>query len=388
MLTGRRSADVPRPAARCRPPRAARCWLALLLVCAVCRPAAVAEPPRQHDALWQQIGELAELPPTTQPQSAWFDQVRARRTALLRAVRLYETLYPGGEHYVAVLRLEFQALFELGTLRGAQLAELCERAAQVLASGPAPEAAAEAAYWRLLCQGDAATSQPGTPASSAPSGGATSQPTADLPAPTAQQVAAWHDYVREYPGSRYVPRIAARLFAEAAQRDDVPSMQRLAAHLAAQFPEHPTTALLAGKVRRRTTIGQPFWPELACDPAARRAPLDHGAYAGRPVMFLVWASYDGEARHAVGELARWQKAHPDVPVIGIALDETRDKAVASARELGAEWPQCVDGLGWGGEFVRAWGVDAIPFAFLVDSRGLLVGSGGDWRALTEPSPPR
>ena len=60
---------------------------------------------------------------------------------------------------------------------------------------------------------------------------------------------------------------------------------------------------------------------------------------------------------------------------------------ALARELGLDWPQCNDELGWGGEFVRNWGVTHVPFVFILDRAGRLVGTAteADWAELARPA---
>ncbi len=329
----------------------------------------------QEGEIWGRIGEVRELPPASQFAESWFEAARARRQVLLARTRLYLTLYPGGAHRDEVIRLELSALFELGTLRGGTLAPLRERVDEILRSPPSDAALHEAAYWALLCrrcQTSATTSQPAlVPLDPG------DRPPVGLPTDSQSD---YVEYLAKYPRSRYVPRLATLLLANATRRGDRLAVQRIVKQLPEYFPQHAVTAQVTAEWRREALIGEPFWPLVL--PMAGCL-TDQPDPAGHPGLIVVWASFNEPARCCVQEIEHFRQAHPDLRVIGISLDEQMEQTTAAAAALGLDWPQCNDRLGWGGSFVRYWGIDRIPYVLAVDRAGNLAGTGtgDDWEAL-------
>ena len=346
------------------------------------QPAARPTDASAEETLWQRIATLHATPPTSQPFEQWFVTAQ-RRDALLRdQLRLYLTLYPGGQHRDEAIRIELANLFELGTLRGGDLAPLRARIAEILRAPPSPAAEEEAAYAELLCQ----PGEPGPPPP--PTRQATTAPIRpldiDLPA-------AYRRYIARYPRGRHVPRLATRLFEEAARHADREGMRAIAEHLGTHFPNHEETEMVLGTWNRLESVGRPFWAALR---TIDERTLDTREYVGHSVLIVVWAGFDDAARQCVQRVEQFRCTYPDVRVIGVALDETADATRVAARALGIEWPQCNDGRGWGDEFTRNWGVRQVPFVFVIDRAGMLAGAtGGDnWerlaaQALVQRAPP-
>ncbi len=352
-------------------------WVKLLAVALVTvLPTRAADPPGGPDMsapearLWQRIETLTRPTPMTGPRTDWFQTVEQRRVILLDRLKLYQTLYPGGAHRDDAIRLELTARFELAALRDGSLGDLDARVQGILRDPPSAAAAAEAAYWAIQCrrwQRLAASTQPASTT--------VTDPDPDL-------LAEYRLYVQRYPHSRHAPRLATLLFEDAARRDDRAAMQELLAGLRRHFPDLAATRSLEAEWRRTSAVGQPFWPRLT---DGEGSPLEQADYLGHPVLLVVWAASDPFARHCVRQIELFRKAHSDLRVIGIGLDESRAQTMAAARELSIAWPQFNDGLGWGGEFVRAWGIRRTPHVFAIDRSGRLAGTATDdsWEALAQ-----
>ena len=344
----------------------------LALILAAPRPGHAQSPdesrvPAGEPELWQRIVALEPLPTATQLSENWFEAARERRRGLLARVRLYLTLYPGGAHRYEAVRLELTALFELGTLPGGTLAPLRERVEEILRAPPSEASRDEAAYWAIVCQRWQASAAATQPVGQGRPGG----PAAAQLRPDADTLHAYREYVEKYPRSQYAPRLAARLFADAARRGDRADMQRIVQRMTECCPQQAGTAQLAAEWRREALVGEPFWP---ASPSMAGCPWDSRDYAGAPLLIVVWAAFDEPSCRCVPEIERFRKDHPALRVIGISLDESAEPTVAAARELGVDWLQCNDRLGWGGAFVRFWGIDRIPYVLAIDQAGRLAGS--------------
>lgn len=347
-----------------------RALLLALLMTACSSATAAAPPPAQtpEARLWQSIVALSAEVPTTQPFESWFERTRQQRQRFLERVKLYQTLYPGGEHRADAVRLELSALFDAATLTSGPYDTFCKRVQEHLAAPGDRAVEAEAAYWALVCQRlqgepNAPTTRPAT--------------RADVTLLTPALRSAYADYLRRYPESRYVPRLARVMFDDAAARDDAGVMQAVVAHVGTHFPEHPTTIALLGAWNRRQAVGQPFSLEFT----QGENDYDSRRYAGRPGAIVVWAGFDAAARQCVRDLEQLRAAHPTLWLLGVNVDADTAACDAAARELGVTWPQFNDGLGWANRFALAWGVDAVPLVFVIDARGRLVGAASDerWR---------
>ena len=370
-----------------RPPALIRRWGVVTLAALLAAAPVLAEPPfgdptspvasiSPEEELWQSITVLTERAPTTQPSDDWFSVAERQRVALRDRVQLYLTVYPGGAHRDAAIRIELATLFEIGTLRGGALEPLCKRAAQILAAPPSEAAEHEAAWWRIVCE------RRGLPA-------ATTRPASQPPRRDATDPAllnAYRDYVRNYPRSRHVPRLATLLFEDAQRRGDRAAAQAAVRHLGTHFPDHAATRALLAEWNREEAVGQPFRVMFR---TADGELIDTRQYAGQPLLIVVWAGFDRTARKCVARIEKHRRAHPDVRVVGVNLDETGDQMAAACQDLGISWPQWYDGLGWGAEFARTWGVRRIPWVFVVDREGRLLGSGSDdsWEAWVGGTPP-
>lgn len=321
---------------------------------------------RREEELWRHIQALSKPVPRSQPSAAWFTAAAQRRAALLERVQLYLLLYPGGAHRDEAIRLELATLFEAAMLRGGDLEAFRRRVARYVRDPPSEAALHEAAYWEIVCRRAAV---------------ATSRPTTvPILSPDADLLAAWRGYVERFPRSRHMPRLATLLFEDAARRGDRAAMQATIALLARHLPDHTVTAALMAEWNRLESVGRTFW--LTFRTAEGRA-IDTRTYLGQPVLIVVWAGFDEATRRCALRVEQFRASHSDLRVVGVSLDRDPEQTAAAAGALGIGWPQFNDGLGWGNEFARTWGVRRIPRVFVIDRAGRLLGSraGEGWEEL-------
>jgi len=94
---------------------------------------------------------------------------------------------------------------------------------------------------------------------------------------------------------------------------------------------------------------------------------------GKVVLVDFWATWCGPC---VGELPHvrdaYEKLHPrGFEIVGISFDQNKEALSSFVEKEHMPWPQFFDGAGWGNQFGREFGINAIPTMWLVDKKGLL-----------------
>lgn len=90
-----------------------------------------------------------------------------------------------------------------------------------------------------------------------------------------------------------------------------------------------------------------------------------------------WASWCGPCRAEMPNVvALYDKCKSrGFNVIGISLDDNKDKWTAAVKSLGMKWLQLSDLQGWHNAIAVAMGVNSIPHTVVVDSRGKILAVG-------------
>jgi len=103
--------------------------------------------------------------------------------------------------------------------------------------------------------------------------------------------------------------------------------------------------------------------------ATEGAPVALESFRGRPVVVNFWATWCGPCKAEIPELNAFARAHPDVPVLGVAVDSGTLPTLARAKaDLGIEFPV----LRGNGGVQRQYGVRSVPTTFLVGPDGAIL----------------
>ncbi len=99
--------------------------------------------------------------------------------------------------------------------------------------------------------------------------------------------------------------------------------------------------------------------------------LSPADYRGKVLLIDFWATWCGPCIAEMPNVKSvYKKYHAKgFEIVGISLDQSRDKLDAYIQQQGIEWPQYFDGKFWNNDIAQMYGIKSIPTTLLVDRQG-------------------
>ena len=109
-------------------------------------------------------------------------------------------------------------------------------------------------------------------------------------------------------------------------------------------------------------------------------------YRGNVILLDFWAVWCGPCIAEMPNVKAVYEKYKDenFQIIGISLDDSRNKLVGYLEKEEITWPQVFDGNGWKNQVAEMYGIRAIPHMYLIDGEGVIRKSGVRGHAL-EPA---
>lgn len=129
------------------------------------------------------------------------------------------------------------------------------------------------------------------------------------------------------------------------------------------------------EIAKKTAIGQGA-PEFAQNNIDGK-PVALSSFKGKYVLVDFWASWCGPCRAENPNVVKaFQKFHAKgFDILGVSLDEHKDKWAEAIKKDKLNWAQVSDLKGWKNSVAELYGVAGIPMNFLIDKNGKIIAKG-------------
>lgn len=131
-------------------------------------------------------------------------------------------------------------------------------------------------------------------------------------------------------------------------------------------------------IRGKSLPEPPVPPNLTKAPDFEVKALNGGElslkkYRGKVILLDFWATWCKPCLAEMPNVKRVYRRYKDqnFQIIGISLDTNRSSLRSYLRRQSIPWPQFFDGAGWQNSVAQKYGIQAIPYMYLIDGDGFI-----------------
>lgn len=84
-------------------------------------------------------------------------------------------------------------------------------------------------------------------------------------------------------------------------------------------------------------------------------------------MLNLWASWCEPCREEIPEISAFSRAHPGIKVLGVAVEDTEESAVAFARKIAPDYDMALGDA----HFEAAYPRIGLPVTYIIDTDGVV-----------------
>lgn len=311
------------------------------------------------DEFWAQI-EALQKPPTEKPASreeamtqarTWFEKQQVANDAFIKA-------FPEDPRRWQARLLSVRITMQLRRLAGEtpSMEEERKKLDEILGAADAPATVkSETAFMRAMTYTSEFKTKPAS-------------------------YLAFHEgaaaFIAKYPTSPLVAQMQAtqlRVLADDPTPQGAELLKKFAASTDTKQAD-AAKAILAKQSKMADLKSKPVELQFT---AVSKNEVDLTLMRGKVILVDFWASWCGPCiTEMPNVVSTYQRLHPKgFEIVGISLDQDKDKMLEAMKKHGMEWEQFFDGAGWKNKISSSYGIDSIPATWLIDKKGMLRSSG-------------